>query len=153
MGRLTSASDKPPLKERNRFLGWGLELVQVLFPMLLITFLLLILVDTIFKGSVSYYINLNYLLIILIVVGIAAVLTATNKVESAKGERLTAKSIFMIICAGIGGAAIIWYKTQEIGWLSYVISALSGGLIVLLSMLIWRGDEGEKNEGQNSQRS
>ena len=144
MGRLTPAGRKPASKEKNRILRWGLELVQELFLVLLITFLLLILAETIFEGSVSYYINLNYLLVILIVVGIAAVLTAPSKAEGVKGEHLTPKSMLMIICASIGGVVIIWYKTQEIGWLSYIISAVSGGLIVLLSTLIWRGDEGDK---------
>ena len=77
MVRLTDK--KFPSKDRNRSLGWGLELVQVLFPVLLITYLLLILLETIFEGSVSSYINLNHLLIILIVVGIAAVLTVPRK--------------------------------------------------------------------------
>lgn len=150
MSRLTGK--KSPSKDRNRFLGWGLELVQALFGVLLITYLLLILLETIFDGSVSPYINLNHLLIIVIIVGVVAVLTAPGKPESVRRERLTAKGILIIICAGIGGAAIIWYKTQEIGWLSYVISVVSGGLIVLLSMLIWRADdEEEKNEGENSQ--
>jgi hypothetical protein len=128
------------------------DLVQALFPVLLITYLFLILLDTIFEGSVSSYLNLNHLLIAVIVVGVAAVVTAPGKAEGVKGERLTVKSIFIIICAGFGGAAIIWYKTQEIGWLSYVISVVGGGLIVLLSMLIWRGDE-EESEGENSQGS
>lgn len=141
---------KEPLRERNSFVRWILELVQDFFSILLITFLLLILLETVFEGSVSSHINLNHLLIIVIAVGVAAVLTMPHKAERVKGERLTTRGIFMIICVGVGGAAIIWYKTQEIGWLSYVISAVSGGLIVLLSMLIWRGDEeGEDEEGNS----
>ena len=148
MGRLTTTGKKPSSKERKWFLKWGLELVQTLFPILLTTYLFLILLETIFEGSVSSYINLNHLLIIVIVVGVAAVLTAPSKAESVRGDRLTSKGIFIIICAGIGGAAIVWYKTQEIGWLSYVISVVSGGLIVLLSMLIWQRDEGAKKEAE-----
>ena len=145
MARLTS--------KRSGVFRWILELVQALFPVLLTTYLFLILLETVFGGSVSSYINLNHLLIAVILAGVAAVLTAPPKAESAKGKRLTAKGIFMIICAGVAGAAIIWYKTQEIGWLSYVISAVSGGLIVLLSMLIWQGDEGGEGEGEDSQGS
>ena len=130
-----------------------LDLIQVLFPILLVTYLLLILLETIFEGSVSSYLNLNHLLIAVIIVGVAAVLTVPRKVERVEGENLTAKTILVIICAGIGGAAIIWYKTKEIGWLSYVISAVSGGLIVLLSMFVWQRDEEDENEGKNSQGS
>ena len=150
MGRLTTTGRKSLLKGRSRFLRWCLELVQALFPILLITYLLLLLLETIFEGSVRYYVNLNYLLLIVIVVGVAAVLTAPGKTESLKGDRLTAKSIFMIICAGTGGAAIIWFKTHEMGWLSYVVSAVGGGIIVLSSMLIWGGDERRESEEENS---
>ena len=48
-----------------------------------------------------------------------------------------------MICAGLTGAAIVWDKTKEIGWLSYVISVISGGLIVLLFMLVWREPDEE----------
>ena len=150
MGKLTTTGKKSLSKYRNRFLGWGLELVQTLFATLLITFLLLILLETIFEGSVNSYINLNHLLIIVIVVGVAVLLTAPSKAEDAKGEHLTFKSTFIIICAGIGAAVIIWYKTQEIGWLAYVISAVSGVLIILLSMLAWGGGKEEVNEEGNS---
>jgi hypothetical protein len=122
------------------------ELVQTLFVVLLTTYLLLILLETIFEGSVSSHINLNHLLIIVIVVGIVAVLTGPKTVEKRRKERLTLRNIFMIACVGIGGAAIVWYKTKEIGWLSYVVSFVSGTLIVLLSVLSWQEDE--KDEGQ-----
>jgi len=150
VSRLTATSKKSLSQYRNRFLGWGLGLVQTLFSMLLITYLCLILLETIFEGSVSSHINLNHLLIIVIVVGVAAVLMAPSKAEGVERERLTFKSTFIIICAGIGGAAIIWYKTEEIGWLAHVISAVSGVLIILLSMLAWGRGKEEANEEGNS---
>jgi len=153
VSRLTTIGKKPPIKEKNRFIRWGLKLVQDLFPVLLLTFLLLTLAETIFEGSINHYINLNQLLTIVIVVGVIALLTAPSKPKIIRRERLTAKGTFIIICAGLTGATVVWYKTQEIGWLAYVISAVSGGIIVLLSMLVWRGDEGEENEGENSQGS
>ncbi len=138
-------------RERSRLLRWGTEVVQTLFPVLLITYLLLILLETVFEGSVTSYVNLNQLLTPVIVVGVVAMLSAPGKAESKKTEHLTARNIFMIVCAGIGGMAIIWYKTKDLGWLSYVISTVSGGLIVLLFVLIRQGDEGEEIEGKNSQ--
>lgn len=146
MVKLTLEKKKSLSKYGNRFFRWGMELVKVLFPVFLITYLLSILLDTLFEGSVSSYLNLNHLLIAVVIVGVAAVLTVPGKVERIEGERLTAKTILVIICAGVGGAAIIWFKTKEIGWLSYVISIVSGGLIVLLSMLIWQGDEGTEQK-------
>jgi hypothetical protein len=133
---------------------WCRDLVKTIFPILLVTYLLLILLEALFEGSVSSYLNLNYLLIAVIVFGIGALLAAPGKAERVKGEPLTAKSIIIIICAGLGGAIIIWYKTREMGWLSYVISVVGGGLIVILSLLIWRNDDGEEgSERENSQDS
>ncbi|MCK4964776.1 MAG: hypothetical protein KAS54_06830 [Dehalococcoidia bacterium] len=118
-----------------------MKLVQQLFVTLLVTYLLLLLVETIWEKSVSAYLNLNYWLIVLIVVGVVAVLTGPERREE-EGRRLGRRDIAIVICAGLTGAAIVWYKTKEIGWLSYVISVISGGLIVLLFMLVWR-EEGE----------
>jgi len=128
-----------------------LELVQTLFAVLLTTYLLLILLETISEGSVSSHINLNYLLIVVIVAGIVAVLTGPKTVEKRRKERLTLRTIFTIACVGIGGAAIVWYKTKEIGWLSYVVSFVSGTLIVLLSVLIWREDEKDESQEPGTQ--
>lgn len=142
---------QPLIKVCKKVFVWCRDLVQTIFPILLVTYLLLILLETLFEGSVSSYLNLNYLLIAVIVFGIGALLAAPGKAERVKGESLTAKSIIIIICASLGGAVIIWYKTREIGWLSYVISVVSGGLIVLLTMLIWRDDRENDDEGKNSQ--
>ena len=101
--------------------------------------MLLLLVETIWEGSVSSYLNLNYPLIAVIAVGVISLFAkhVWYKIREIGWPPYT----IMVVCAGLAGAAIIWYKTRDIGWLSYVISAVSGGLIVLLSMLIWRGDE------------
>jgi len=143
---LASGKKKPSTTGGSWLLKWLLELVQTLFVVLLTTYLLLILLETVFEGSVSYHMNLNHLLIVVIVVGVAAVLAGPKTVGRGKEEGLTARTVLMIICAGVGGATIVWYKTKEIGWLSFVISLVSGGLIVLLSMLIWRGDEEDRQE-------
>lgn len=124
-----------------------------LFPMLLIVYLVLLVVETMFKGSASSYLNLNYLLITVIGVGVIAIVTSSREAAKTKEGRLTKKGIFIIIGAGVLGAVIVWYKTKEIGWLSYVISVVSGVLIVLLSMLVWGGAEEEADEGKNSQGS
>jgi hypothetical protein len=153
VAKQTPDKKKSPLKYKIRFTRRDRELVKALFPILLVSYLLLVLFETIFEGSVSAYINLNYLLIAVIVIGIAAVLSLSGKAEMEKAERLSARDILVIVLAGLGGAAIVWWKTREMGWLSYVISVVSGGLIVLLTMLVWREDGEEESEGKNSQGS
>lgn len=148
MGRLGSPLKRLPRTGReNRYIEGAVALVQELFVTLLITFILLLLVETIWEGSVSLHFNLNYLLIAVIAVGIIAVLTRPVRMEAKERGRLGRRDIILVVCIGLAGAAIVWYKTQEIGWPSYVISVVSGMLIVLLSLLIWReGDEGEDSQ-------
>jgi hypothetical protein len=133
------------MKRRNRYLRWTVELTHGLFPMLLVVYLVLLLVEAVFAGSISSYLNLDQLLIAVIVVGIIAILTAPHEAQKVKGGHLTRRGIFIIIGPGVIGAFIVWYKTKEIGWLSYVISVVSGVLIGLLSMLVW-GGAGEEAE-------
>ena len=59
----------------SRYWKGAVKLVQQLFVTLLVTYLLLLLVETIWEKSVSAYLNLNYWLIVLIVDGVVAVLT------------------------------------------------------------------------------
>ena len=152
MDKQTPDRKKSLFKYKIRFTRRDRELVKAVFPILLVSYLLLVLFETIFKGSVSAYLDLNYLLIAVIVIGIAAVLSLSGEAEAVKAERLRLRDILIIVLAGLGGAAIVWYKTREMGWLSYVISVVSGGLIVLLTVLVWRED-GEEESEENSQGS
>jgi len=135
--RLKSLSD-------NRFIRGAGEIAQQIFIILLVTYLLLLLAETIWEKSASNVLNLNYLLIAVIVLGIPAVLTARSKPADQVKEPNGVKDILMVACAGIAGAVIVWYKTKDIGWPSVIMSIISCALIVILSLLILReGDEGE----------
>ena len=145
---------------KNRLRVWSdnksfravVAFVQQLFVTLLVTYLLLLLIETIFPDSVSRYLNLNYWLIAVIVTGIITVLTRQEitKPQEKEEKHPDTGNIIVLICIGVIGAALIWYKTREIGWLSYLISIVGGAMIVLLSMLIWQNDGEEKSEGKNS---
>jgi hypothetical protein len=128
----------------NRFVKAGGEVAQQVFVVLLVTYLLLLLAETIWEESASSVLNLNYLLIAVIVLGIPAVLTARSKPAEQVKEPIGGKDTLMIACAGVAGAVIVWYKTKDIGWPSVIMSILSCALIVILSLLILKeGDEGE----------
>jgi hypothetical protein len=45
---------------------------------------------------------------------------------------------------GTLGLVLIYIKTEQLGWLSYVISAIAGVLIVLLGYLVYEKDEEEE---------
>ena len=128
-----------------------LKLNQELFSVMLVTYLLLLLLETIWEGFISLHLNLNQLLIIVIITGAIAVLTGKEDYEIKKEkESITTKDHIFIIGAGILGSGIIYYKIQETGWLSYVISAMAGILIILLSILILEDENDEDSEDVNT---
>ncbi len=117
--------------------GHKAELINHLFQTLLITYLLLLLIEQIYPGFVSTYLNLNYLLVIVILSGILDVFTELPK----KKEKITKKDYILIYTLGILGAIIIKFKTAELNYLSWIISIIAGILIILLSHLILEEDE------------
>ena len=139
----------------NRFFRAIVASIQQLFIILLVTYLVLLLIETIFPGSVSRYLNLNYWLIAVIATGVVTVLSRqeSGTLKEKDEKTINTGSIITFVCIGLIGAALIWYKTREIGWLSYLISLVGGTLIVLLSILIWQKDGEEESEGENSPHS
>ena len=121
--------------------------MQTLFAVLLSTYLMLIVIETIYEGSVSPHINLNHLLIIVTAVGLVVISTGLKIMERVRGERLTTRALLMIICISVSCAVILWYKTSEIGWFSFFISFLIGSLVALLSLIIWEENREGKKQG------
>lgn len=127
-------------KQKRLFKGSSAHLINHLFQYLLVVYLILLLLEQIFSGFVSQYLNLNYLLIIVIIVGVLDVFSEHPFLIQKKPNKL---DYIFIIILGILGFAIIKFKTQELGWLSWLISAVAGILIILLSILVLE-DEDEK---------
>ena len=123
---------KPLFKEHNA------SLINHLFQTLLVTYLILLLVEQIWLGVVSVYLNLNYLLIIVIIVGI---LDVFSERPPKKKEVVKKRDYLFIIILGILGFAIIKYKTSGLGWLSWITSIIAGILIILLSLLVLEEDD------------
>ena len=109
------------------------------FSMLLVTYLLLLLVETIWTDSVSTFLNLNYFLLILMISGAISVLTREE--EKIKKIILTKKDFIFIAALGIAGMLIIWYKIKDIGNFAYLVSIIAGVLIILISLLLNEEDE------------
>lgn len=116
--------------------------IKHLFQVLLVTYLILLLVEELFTGSVSLYLNLNYLLIIVIVVGILDVFSDAPKIEE---KPVTKKDYLFVLILGVLGFFIIKYKTDTLGWLSWVISIIAGILITLLSILVLEDNENDES--------
>jgi len=115
------------------FKGYNASLVNHIFQTLLVTYLVLLLIEQVWAGLVSVYLNLNYLLVIVIIAGILDVFSERlPKIE----EKIKNRDYWFVFFLGILGFAIIKYKTISLGWLSWVISVIAGILIVLLSLIV-----------------
>ena len=93
----------------------------------------MLLIEQIWTGLVSTYLNLNILLVIVIVAGILDVFSEHPKMPK---EKIRPRDYIFIALLGLAGFLIIKFKTLELGWLSWVISIIAGVLIVLLSLLV-----------------
>lgn len=123
------------------FKSHNADLVNHLFQILLVTYLILLLVEQVFSGSISVYLNLNWLLLVVIIAGILDVFSEHHIIMNKKP---TKKDYLFIYALGILGFLIIKYKTFQLGWLSWVISIVAGILIILLSILVLDDEEENK---------
>ena len=122
------------MERKYLFKGHAASLVNHAFQILLVTYLLLLLIEQVWPGVVSVYLNLNYLLVIVIIAGVLDVFSEQSFI--AKKEEVTWKDYLFISLLGVIGFAIIKFKTLDLGWLSWVISIIAGILIILLSILV-----------------
>lgn len=129
---------------KNLFRGRTALTINHLFQVLLVTYLVLLLVEELWSGTVSNYLNLNYMLVIVIVLGILDVFSEQQRVEN---KETTKKDYVFILLLAIAGFVIIKFKTVQLGWLSWLISIIAGILIFLLSILVLedRDDELESS--------
>lgn len=126
------------------FKSHNAHLINHLFQNLLIVYLILLLIEQISPGFVSQYLNLNYLLIIVIISGILDVFSEhTMQVHQQKPKT---KDYIFIFILGFLGFAIIKFKTSALGWLSWLISIIAGILIILLSILVLEEDESSEDK-------
>jgi hypothetical protein len=137
-----------------------------IFVLSLISYLALFLLEEIKTGFVSNFINMNYILVLVIVTGTITALSKPSKIshserrprlvgaeveesprhpepEPVEGEgspqKLTWKDYLLIFTLGIIAFVVVFSKIREIGlWLSLAISILSAILIVLISILFLR---------------
>jgi hypothetical protein len=116
------------------------EILTNIFQSLLVTYLLLLLIEEIIPGFVSNYLNLNYLLIIVIGLGIAEVFYGKQQ----KPKPTTKKDIYLTYTLGLLGFVILKYKTADLQVLSWIISIIGGILIILLGLLILEDEKRSK---------
>ena len=124
----------------NRIYREMTGILQDSFGVLLVIYLLLLLADTIWEKRVSSLLDMNIMLIIVIIFAVIATFTQPEIKEEQERKKPGRKSIVSFVLVGIGGAIIIWYKTNEIGWLSCLVSIIGGAMITLVSLIVMEGN-------------
>jgi PGF-pre-PGF domain-containing protein len=118
----------------NKTFSYLSELCSELFNSLLLTFLLLLLIDNIWDNSVTRYLNLNHLMVVVFIFGILSFYG--NKTKTCEIRGAIKKEYITTVGIGILGMMIIWSKINYMDFISYPISIISGLLIMLLSFLM-----------------
>lgn len=112
------------------------------FQYSLITYLILLFAETIKEGFVSFFFDLNILLVVVLLSGVIMVLTHHEELEKLKKpHKINGADIQNIFLFSVGGALLVFYKTFELGVIAFVIAGLTALIIALLSYLLL-SDEG-----------
>jgi len=129
-------------QKKRGALEFLLEINEDLFRNILATYLILLLIDTIWGKSVSSYLNLGNLLIAAIACGAIMGLAQEKTKNGGKASlEITEKEYGLISIFGIIGSLVVYHKTALTGNLSILISVFSGLMMILLPILIIRDRE------------
>ena len=126
----------------SRLLSDILDMIHKVFSILLTVFLVLLLVENVWERTISAYLDLNKLLIVVTVLGVIAILTRREEKKAVKTE-VTWKDLVYIGVASCACFVIVWWKIKDLGlgFLTYLISFISGFLVFLLSLIILSEEE------------
>ncbi len=117
-----------------------LEHVHSIFQTLLVVYLVLLLANQ-FKPLV-YPLYLNILLGVVLVLGAISVWTRPETATHEPAPRM--RDYLLVWALGIIGSVLVFLKTGSLGWLRYVLTGLSGALIVLLGYVVYSPEQEEK---------
>jgi len=128
---------KPPLA----------NVINYSFQIFLVIYLALLLLEQLELSWIKISPNLNYLLIIVMIMGI---LDVFSEHEKEKEKKPGIRDYVFISALAILGFIIIKFKTGDLGWLSWLVSIIAGILIFLLSLLILNEEDDESKENDKN---
>jgi len=133
----------------KRFDRAGLQLIYEtlrgiiadVFFILLIAYFVLLLIESVSKGFVSFYLNLNYLLLLAAICGILYALAGGEERGISAGGKLTFVDGSIIAALGILSTLIIWHMTAHAGTVSIFLSIGTGIFIAFMLFVINQPEE------------
>jgi hypothetical protein len=87
----------------------------------------------------ALFIDSNYLLLSILLIGLITVIFPPKK-DFSKKASLKKTDYKFVILAGFIGSVLIWYRMKELGSLSYIMATFVGIIIILLSLLALEED-------------
>jgi hypothetical protein len=124
------------------------ELLSFAFQVSLVSYLGYYLIENIWPGFVTGYLNLNIFPWAAIITGVLSSVWPMIVPEAKKKPtKPTGKDFAWMILLALGTVAVVWYKTSSIGWLVKVIAPLSGLIVLGLALLVYydRDDNSEQS--------
>lgn len=131
---------KEKYKLLRAFLAKKLGFVKIAFQTLLIVYLALLLIN---EFSRLKLINMTTFLIIVIVLGVISILLPEEE-RKKKPKPKTVYDYALAYVIGIIAGVLVFLKTREMGWLSYVIAVITFLLVILLADIIYSDEKAEK---------
>lgn len=110
------------------------EVNLAVFQAFLIIYLVLLLLETLREGSVTRFLPLNGILLVVLVTGVAAVLTTKEQQEPERPLRR--RDYVLVGLIAVGSWLILWYQLRDLGWIQYPVSLLGGLLVGLVSLSV-----------------
>lgn len=91
-----------------------------------------------FHGFVSSTFNPDYLLLVIIISGVLNIFTPENHESLEKEKKPGPGDYVLIFILSLGGAALVYYKTKELGDISWILSIFTVLIILVLGfVLLW----------------
>jgi uncharacterized membrane protein len=108
------------------------------FQYSLITYIILLLAETVKEGIVSYFFNLNILLALVIVSGFVMAITYDEQIpqQATPPKKIKKRDIVWSSLLAIFGGFFIYAGTFELGVIAPIVGCLAAILILLLSLLL-----------------
>lgn len=112
-------------------------ITEEFFQFSLLTYLILLLLEALQEGFVSFFFDLNSLLCVVLLSGLVMVLTSTEQTKtSITFHKIRVSDIVLLFFLASISGIFIFYKTFMFGLLGIVITVVIVFIIILLSLLL-----------------